>query len=241
MRRALVRRAAQHFRSLCSKPAPPGEGPNHRAIMSLDADTIRPYVQPNAFVAPSASVIGSVVINDKSAIMYGAVIRGDLALIQIGALTVIGENSVLTAGAVDGMMTPSDAVSTGLALEPELWVGDYCLIGAGVTLKGCHLMGDNIVGHCSSVAEGATLGRYAILEPGTSVGEGVSIPEGEVWGGSPAQKVRDVTDDEKLQMRQGAERRYSTTASHAYEFLPVGFGYLEKEALEKTDAAVASK
>ncbi|KAI0563290.1 carbonic anhydrase 6 [Gracilaria domingensis] len=169
--------------------------------------------------------------------MYGAVVRGDLALIQIGALTVIGENSVLTAGAVDGTMSPTDAVATGLTIEPELWVGDYCLIGANVTLKGCRIEGCNIIGHCSTVAEGAVVGRYSVLEPGTYVGEGVIIPDGELWAGSPARKVRDVTADEQLKMKQEAERRYAVTSSHAYEFLPVGFGYLEKEAIESGKAA----
>lgn len=209
--------------------------------MALDANTIRPFVQPNAYIAPSASVIGSVVVNDKSGVMYGAVVRGDLALIQIGALTVIGENSVLTAGAVDGMMSPSDAVSSGLSIEPELFVGDYCLIGANVTLRGCHLEGDNVVGHCSSVAEGASLGRYAVLKPGTSVEEGVRVGEGEIWAGSPAVKVGDVSDDDRLKHRQEATRRFGITSSHAYEFLPHGFGYLEKEALAKSENATVKQ
>ncbi|CAN8076923.1 unnamed protein product [Agarophyton chilense] len=241
MQRAGLRRAFRHLRHLTTEPAPPGNGPNHRSIMALDANTIRPYVQPNAFVAPSASVIGSVVVNDKTAIMYGAVVRGDLALIQIGALTIIGENCVLTAGAVDGTMTPSDAVATGLTIEPELLVGDSCLIGANVSLKGCRIEGYNTIGHCSTIAEGAVVGKFSVLEPGTSVGEGVTIPEGELWAGSPAQKVRDITDDEKLKVTQRARRRYANTYSHAYEFLPVGFGYLEKEAIEAGKTATVLK
>ena len=241
MLRTVLRLSPRHVRRFCTRPAPPSDGPNHRSIMALDANTIRPFVQPNAFVAPSASVMGSVTVNDKTAIMYGAVVRGDLALIQIGAYVTIGENSVLTAGAVDGTMSPSDAISTGLPVEPELYVGDYSLVEAGVTLRGCRLAGVNVIGHCTSIGEGAVIGRFSIVLPGSVVEDGTEIPEKEVWGGNPARKVRDVTEDEQIKHMQDAERRVAVTTQHAYEFLPVGTVYLEKEALTREQREVTAK
>lgn len=202
--------------------------------MALDGNTIRPFVQPNSFVAPSASVIGSVAVNDKSAVMYGAVVRGDLAVIHVGAHVTVGENATLHAGAVDNdSLSPADAVSTGLPIRPELFVGDYSFVGANASLKSCYLRGDNVIGHCSTVGDGARLGRYAVVLPGSSVGEDVEIPEGEVWGGSPAVKVGELSDDDKLAHRITAIRSYDLMQKHSFEFLPVGTAYLEKEALEK--------
>lgn len=213
--------------------APPGDGPNHRSVMTLDGYTIRPFVQPNVFVAPSASVIGSVMINDSSFIMYGGVIRGDLALIHIGAFTVIGENSVITAGEVSDGLSPSDAVAAGLPIEPELVVGDLCHVGACVNLQSCFLDGDNVVGHGCTIGKGSRMGRFAELLPRSFVGEGVQIPEGEVWGGCPAVKVGTLTSEVKDKRRADGIKIGELTSAHAWEFLPGGSVYWEKEALEK--------
>lgn len=243
MQRHLLRRASgQARRVFCTSksvevsvevPAAPGDGPNHRSIMALDGHTIRPFVQPNSYVAPSASVIGSVVVNDRSAVMYGAVVRGDLAVIHVGAHVTVGENATLHAGAVEGSLSPADAVSTGLPIRPELFVGDYSFVGANASLKSCYLRGDNVIGHCATVGDGARLGRYAVVLPGSSVGEDVEIPDGEVWGGSPAAKVGELSDDDKTAHRSEANESYALMQEHSSEFLPVGTAYLEKEALEK--------
>ena len=213
--------------------APPGSGPNHRSLLALDGNTIRPFVQPNAYVAPNASVIGSVVVNDKAAVMYGAVVRGDLALIHIGGLTVIGDNSTLNAGTVDGSLSPSDAIATGLTLKPALFVGDYTLVGANCALHSCSLQGFNVVGDGCVIEEGARIGLHSIVEPKSVVPADMDIPEGELWGGSPAQKIRELTVEEKDEIRKLAQRRCSVTREHAYEFLPVGTVYWEKEKVDK--------
>lgn len=224
LRRALSTTAAT--------PAPPSTGPNHRTLLALDGNTIRPFVQANAYVAPSASVIGSVVVNDKSAVMYGAVVRGDLAVIHVGAHVTVGDNATLHADVADGALSPQEAIAAGLPVSPQLFVGDYSSVGANASLTGCRLAGDNVVGHGATVAEGAVLERYAVVLPKSQVPEGVHIAEGEIWGGVPARKVADRSDDDRLAHRKSAEASYALFMRHAYEFLPHGFGYLEKEKLE---------
>lgn len=222
------------------KAASPGDGPNHRSVMTLDSYSIRPYIQPNAFVAPSASIIGSVTVNDGTFVMYGAVVRGDLALISIGVFARIGENSVLTAGEVSKGFSPSDAVAAGLPIEPELFVGDFSNVGADVKLDSCFLDGDNVIGHGASVGKGSRLERYAELLPRSTVGEDMVVGEDEVWGGSPAVKIRTLNDEEKLARREEARATVFLAATHSHEFLPGGTAYWEKEALEKEKAASAS-
>jgi gamma-carbonic anhydrase len=213
-------------------PAPPPPPvPNHRSILALDGDEIRPFIQPNAFVAPSASVIGSVVVNDKAAVMYGAVVRGDLGLIHIGAFSIIGENATLTAGSIAGELSASDAVQTGLSMKIDLLVGDYTHIGANTSLASCTLKGRNYIGAGSTISPGAKIGFGSILEPNTMVPPDTEIPPGELWGGKPARKIRSVSQDEISALEKFATASYVTTCDHAYEFLPVGYGYLEKEKL----------
>lgn len=219
------------------KAAPPGEGPNHRSIMSLDGNSIRPHVQPDAFVAPSASVIGSVIVNDRAFIMYGAVVRGDLALIHVGMYSIIGENCVLTAGEVSDGLSPSDAVAAGLPIEPELLVGDVCTVGANAHLHSCFLEGYNDVGHGAYIGKGARLGRFAQLRPNSWLPDGTHVPESEIWAGSPATKIGVVRGDENIPRKDAVVNAYKTTYAHLYEFLPVGTVYWEKESLLKNKSS----
>lgn len=108
--------------------------------MALDGNTIRPFIQPNTLIAPCASVIGSVVVNDNSAILYGAVVRGDLAVIHVGAHVIVEENATLSAGHVRDGLTPREAIESGLAIRPALFVGDFSTVGAGAVLDGLSLI-----------------------------------------------------------------------------------------------------
>lgn len=229
--------AIEESKKAVEKAAPPGDGPNHRSVMSLDGNSIRPHVQPDAFVAPSASVIGSIMLNNRAFVLYNAVVRGDLALIHVGMYSWIGENCVLTAGEVSDGLSPSDAVATGLPLEPELSVGDFCTVGANAHLHSCTLDGDNVVGHGAIVGKGARLSQFAELRPNSWLSDGSEVPDGEVWAGSPAIKIGVVSDDDKTTRRGAVMQRFKTTSAHAYEFLPVGNVYWEKEALQKSKSS----
>lgn len=198
--------------------APPSTTPNHRSLLALDENTIVPFVQPNAYVAPSASVIGSVVINDQSAVMTGAVVRGDLAFLRIGAFTIIGDR-----------LSASDAVATGLSMEPALFVGDYVDVAPNCVLNGCTLEGENAIGANTVIGPGAVIGRQALVEPGSVVAAGTVVPGGEAWGGVPAVKLRDLDGDEKEAFVKNSMDNVKMTARYASEFLPVGTVYWEAE------------
>lgn len=218
--------------------APPSRTPNHRSLLALDENTIVPFVQPNAYVAPSASVIGSVVVNDQSAVMNGAVVRGDLAYLRIGAFTIIGDNCVLSAegpgtgegGAADAdRLSATDAVAAGLAMEPALFVGDYVDVAPNCVLTGCTLEGENAIGANTVIEPGAVIGRQSLVEPGSVVAAGTVVPPGEAWGGVPAVKLRDVDGDEKDAFGKNALENVKVAARYAAEFLPTGTVYWEAE------------
>lgn len=216
--------------------APPTATPNHRSLLALDENTIVPFVQPNAYVAPSASIIGSVVLNDQSAVMNGAVVRGDLAFLRIGAFSIIGDNCVLSADAPAGSgggdgtgLSASDAVATGLAMEPALSVGDYVDVAPNCVLTGCTLEGHNSIGANSVIGPGAVIGYQSLVEPGSVVAPGTLVPEGEAWGGVPAVKLRDLDGDEQESFAKNAAENVRMAKRYAAEFLPVGTVYWEGE------------
>ena len=80
-----------------------------------------PWTSPDVFVAPNATVVGSVDINTKSAVMYGAVIRGDLGKVDIGGYTTIQDRALIHTSAAHG--GPEGSTGTGVK------IGDYVIVG----------------------------------------------------------------------------------------------------------------
>merc|ERR1711907_556562 len=135
----------------------------------------------SGFIAPSASIIGNVSLGESSAVWYGAVVRGDVNNIQIGANTHIGERSVLHCASEAGS-TKGKAAAT--------------VIGNGVNVGSLSII------HACTLKDGATIGigaqvvDGAVIEAGSIVSPGKTIPAGEVWGGVPAKMLRKVSPDE---------------------------------------------
>jgi carbonic anhydrase/acetyltransferase-like protein (isoleucine patch superfamily) len=142
---------------------------------------IVPRVHEQAFVAPTASVVGDVEIGAQSSIWFGTVLRGDVMPIRIGARTSIQDNGVVHA--------------TG-GWEPTI-VGDDCTVGHSVILHGCTVGNRVLVGMGSIVLDGARLGDDVILGAGSLVTARTVIPSGMLAFGRPAKAVRPLTDEER--------------------------------------------
>ena len=181
-----------------------------------------PVVAVDAFVAPSASVIGDVKIADKASVWYNCVLRGDLNGIRIGAYSNIQDRSVL--------LTSKDNPN-GLAAGCE--VGDYVTIGQGSMLQACKVEGFSMIGMGAVVGEGSVVEEHSIVGPGSVVAPGTLVPSGEYWAGNPAKFVRKIDADEKAYIQASAEKYYATTEQHKEEFLPYGTGYVELEKAQK--------
>mmetsp|Transcript_4376 Transcript_4376/g.13253 ORF Transcript_4376/g.13253 Transcript_4376/m.13253 type:complete len:257 (+) Transcript_4376:336-1106(+) len=197
--------------------APPKRGSNHRTILPLDNDEISPIIQPDCFVAPTASVIGHVMMNICSCTMNNTVLRGDLAQIHIGAFVMIEDECVLVAGSV---ANPSADIN----------VEDYSQVGAGSVLRSCTIQRFCHIGNGSIVEENAFIGEGSILEPRTVVPAGTEIPPGQVWGGNPA-KYRGEASKEFLSTREQEMKAMCAYIREAYKpmYLPYSIAWLEKE------------
>jgi carbonic anhydrase/acetyltransferase-like protein (isoleucine patch superfamily) len=149
----------------------------------------RPVLDPTAFVAPSASVVGDVVVGVESSVWYGAVIRGDVMPIRIGARTSIQDNSVLhaTGGWCDTL------------------VGDDCTIGHSVILHGCKVGHRVLVGMGSIVLDEAEIGDGAMIGAGSLVTARSKIPPGVLAHGRPCKVVRELTDEERAKVLEASE------------------------------------
>lgn len=139
-----------------------------------------PSLDPTVFVAPGACVIGDVVIGAGSSIWFGSVVRGDVHEIRIGCRSNIQDGTVIH-------------VSRG---KSGTLIGDDVLVGHGCIIHACTLQSRSFVGMGATVMDFAIVESGAMVAAGSLVPQGRRIPSGELWGGSPARKMRDLTSEE---------------------------------------------
>lgn len=149
----------------------------------------RPVIAEGSFVAPSASVVGDVVVGPQSSVWYGTVIRGDVMPIRIGARTSIQDNSVLhaTGGWADTV------------------VGDECTIGHTVILHGCRIGNRVLVGMGSIVLDDVEIGDGSMIGAGSLVTARTKIPAGVLAHGRPCKVIRELTAEERARVLEASE------------------------------------
>lgn len=141
---------------------------------------IRPQIHPSAFVAPGAVVIGDVVIGEESSVWPGAVLRGDMNPIRIGARTNVQDGTVIHTS-VEGKGTV---------------IGDGVTIGHMALIHDAELRDASFIGMKACVMDGAVVGEKAMLAAGALLTPGKTIPNGELWSGSPAKFWRKLGEEE---------------------------------------------
>ncbi|MDP9198665.1 MAG: gamma carbonic anhydrase family protein [Pseudomonadota bacterium] len=146
----------------------------------------RPAIGSRVWIDPAATVIGRVTLADDVSIWPGAVLRGDVNRIEIGARTSIQDGSIL------------HVASDRLAGEGgiPLIVGDDCTVGHRVILHACTIRRRCLIGMGAILMDGAVVGDEAIVGAGSLVPAGKLIPSRTLWVGSPARQVRPLTEQE---------------------------------------------
>jgi carbonic anhydrase/acetyltransferase-like protein (isoleucine patch superfamily) len=145
-----------------------------------------PRIDPTAFVAPSAVVLGNVTIGPGAVIMFGVVMRAELDAIAIGARTNVQDQSVLH-------------VDEGIPCT----VGDEVTIGHAAVVHGATIGDHGLVGIGARALNRSVLGEGAWLGAGSVLPEGKAIPPWTLALGIPARPVRELTEDEVTYQRNG--------------------------------------
>ena len=158
-----------------------------------------PAIAPTAFVAAGAVLVGDVTLSDNSSIWYGAIARGDVAPIRIGARTNIQDGTVIhvSRDRPEGTVIGSDVTVGHLALIHACTLEDECLIG----MKAC-------------VMDGAIVERHAWVAAGALVTPGRTVLAGQLWSGAPARYVRDVRPEDIEMIRHAARLYVDNAALH---------------------------
>lgn len=142
-------------------------------IYSLDG--IAPQIDPSAWVAPDANLIGRVVLEAGASVWFGATLRGDNEEIRVGAGSNVQEACILHTD-----------------MGYPLVIGADCTIGHRATLHGCTIGDGTLIGMGATVLNGARIGKGCLIGACALITEGKDIPDGSLVMGSPGKVVRDL-------------------------------------------------
>ena len=165
----------------------------------------RPSLAADAWVAPSADLIGDVQLGELVSVWFGAVIRADNTAILVGARTNIQE----------GAMLHSDP-------------GAPCTVGADVTvghhaiLHGCTIGDRSLIGMGATILNRAVIGEDCLVGAGALVTEGKTFPPGHLIVGSPARAVRPLDDAQKALLKASATLYAAKQRQYASGLIRVG-------------------
>lgn len=151
---------------------------------------IYPKISPTCFVAENAVIIGDTTIGDDSSVWYNVTIRGDVNDIKIGARTNIQDGTVIHVSST----------------TQGTYVGDDVTVGHMALLHACTVGSRTLIGMGAIVMDQAVVGDDCIIAAGALVPPRKIIPARQLWAGSPAKYVRDVTDAEILMLKISAEK-----------------------------------
>ena len=154
----------------------------------------RPDIGRGAWIDPAATVIGRVTIGEDSSIWPGAVVRGDVNAISIGARTSIQDGSVLHVAS--SRLAGGDGI--------PLLIGEECTVGHAVILHACTIGRRCLVGMGAIVMDGAVIGEESIIGAGALVTAGTQVPPRTLWTGSPARQRRALDEREVAFLAESA-------------------------------------
>lgn len=153
-----------------------------------------PQVHPTAWIAPTATLIGHVVVEAQASVWFGAVLRGDDPNheIRVGARSSVQDNCVVHVS----------------ARGPTI-IGAGVTVGHGAVMESCVVGDGALIGMNAVLLQGARIGERALIAAGAVVAEGAEIPAGHLAAGAPA-RVKKELEGESL-------RWVTTSAAHYVE------------------------
>jgi carbonic anhydrase/acetyltransferase-like protein (isoleucine patch superfamily) len=161
----------------------------------------QPQIAPGAYVDPAAVVIGDVTIGEDSSVWPGAVLRGDVHSIRVGARSSVQDNAVLH----------------GMLDEYLVSLGDEVTVGHGAILHGCVIESRCLIGMGAIILNGAHVGTGCIVAAGTLIPEQTLIPARSLVMGQPGKVVRALGDADQEIIRRYAERYVGYKNQHMAE------------------------
>ena len=141
------------------------------------------------WIAPSATLIGDVLLSEDVGVWFGAVLRGDNERLTIGARSNVQE----------GVTMHTDA-------GQPLVIGEDCTIGHNAILHSCAIGDRSLIGMGAIILNGAKIGKECLVGAGALVTENKTFPDRSLIVGSPAKAVRELDDATVAKLKESADR-----------------------------------
>jgi carbonic anhydrase/acetyltransferase-like protein (isoleucine patch superfamily) len=163
-----------------------------------------PRVSPAAWIAPTATLVGDVLVEDDASVWYGAVLRADFGPIVVRRGANVQDGSVLHGG-----------------IDPVTEIGEGATIGHLCVVHSAIVGPEALVGNGATVLDGAVVGRRALVAAGCTVPPGMAIPDGMLAVGTPARVAGEVGGSGKEWVEANPERYQALARRHAAGVRPV--------------------
>jgi carbonic anhydrase/acetyltransferase-like protein (isoleucine patch superfamily) len=162
---------------------------------------VQPQIAEDAFIAPTATIIGNVIIGSQANVWFGAVLRGDEGQIIIGERVSVQDNSVIHTNHNHGTIIEADVT-----------------IGHAAVLEGCRIEQGALIGMNATVLDGAVVGSRALVAAGSVVRENQVIPPDTLAAGVPA-RLKGPLSAAAQQHRAGAPAWYQALTENYRDVL----------------------
>ena len=153
-------------------------------------DGIAPQIDPDVgWIAPSAVLVGDIVVGAEAGIWFGVVARGDIERISIGARSNVQENTVLH-------------TDKGYPLS----IGENCTIGHAAIVHGCSIGDNTLIGMGATVLNGARIGKNCLIGANALITENKVIPDNSMVVGAPGKVIREIDAEGVKSLAASADR-----------------------------------
>eukprot|EP00300_Choanocystis_sp_HF-7_P036647 c52513_g1_i1.p1 GENE.c52513_g1_i1~~c52513_g1_i1.p1 ORF type:complete len:244 (-),score=54.03 c52513_g1_i1:93-824(-) len=183
----------------------------HRQVVEVNGEL--PFRGGFGFVAPNATLVGSVLVYDRATVWYNA--------------RMVGENKKVASLGFKSSLGDGSSIVTTAANDAT--VGFFTVIDAGVLIEGATVGNSAFIGAGSKILDGAVVGNGVHLVAGSVVPPGAVIPAGERWAGNPAVHVEVVCEDDAHHMESDMEAIYAQGRILDDEAMPYSDSYRELE------------
>ena len=163
-----------------------------------------PRVSASAWIAPTATLVGDVTVEDEASVWYGAVLRADFGPIIVRRGANVQDGSVLHGGA-----------------DPVTEVGEGATIGHLCVVHGCVIGAEALIGNGATVLDGAVIGARALVAAGATVPPGLAVPDGMLAVGVPARVTGEVRGGALTWVQTNPEVYRELARRHAAGVRPV--------------------
>jgi carbonic anhydrase/acetyltransferase-like protein (isoleucine patch superfamily) len=163
-----------------------------------------PVISPSAWIAPTATLVGDVRVEDEASVWYGAVLRADFGSIIVRRGANVQDGSVLHGG-----------------MDPITEVGEGATVGHLCVVHGAVLGTEALIGNGATVLDGAVIGSRALVGAGATVPPGMRVPDGMIAVGTPARVVREVSGGAKEWVDTNPQIYRDLARRHALGVRPV--------------------